>query len=254
MQADEFTYGRRQIIRYGRTAQPTYSYEPLTQADFLDPHPTDEFTHGPKHAEDVAHLLGIFRQHYRGNPLVTILGNVKMIWDVEGLAQPAPDLAIVIGLESLEHELAYFDVQAMGQRPRFVAEVTSPCFAQADLEKKRQIYAQAGVQEYFIIDSGARADNPVRHYQVLGYRLHKQVYEPIAPESDGRVYSKINRLWLLPNAAHDGFLAISERTGQLITPDEESMTSVTATRVEATFRATSIAAQLDFLREDESAE
>jgi len=253
MQADEFYYGRRQNISYGRTAQPSYSYTPLTQADFLDAQPTDEFMHGPRHAADVAQLQGIFRQHYRGNPLVTILGNVKMIWDIDQLAQPAPDLAIVIGLESLEHELAYFDVQALGQRPRFIAEVLSPRFAQLDLVEKLQIYAQAGVSEYFIIDSGERADNGARHYRVLGYRLVKQAYEPITPDQDGRVYSKVNRLWLLPNMAHDGFLAIGERTGQPITPDADSMTSVTAARVEATFRATSIAAQLNFLRDDESA-
>ncbi len=253
MQADEFYYGRRQIITYGRTAQPSYSYIPLTQADFLDAQPTDEFAHGPRHAADVAHLHGIFRQHYRGNPLVTILGNVKMVWDVAGLAQPAPDLAIVIGLESLEHEPAYFDVQAMGQRPRFVAEVLSPRFAQLDLVEKLSIYAQAGVQEYFIIDSGEREDNAALHYYVLGYRLVKQSYEPIAPNQNGRVYSKVNRLWLLPNTTHDGFMAIGERTGQPITPDADSMTSVTAARVEATFRATSIAAQLDFLSDDTSA-
>lgn len=253
MQADEFIYGRRQIISYNRTAQPSYSYTPLTQADFLNPQPTDEFTHGPRHDADVAYLQGIFRQHYRGNPLVTILGNVKMVWDVADLAQPAPDLAIVIGLESLENELTYFDVGAMGQRPRFVAEVTSPHFAQLDLVEKFKIYAQAGVQEYFIIDSGERAGNPALAYQVLGYRLVKQRYEPIPPEQDGRVYSKVNRLWLLPNATQNGFAAISERTGQPITPDADSMTSVTAARVEATFRATSIAAQLNFLRDDESA-
>ncbi len=250
MQADEFTYGRRQIITYNRTAQPSYSYEPLTQADFLDPQPTDEFSHGPQHAADVALLLGIFRQHYRGNPVVTLLSNVKMIWDVAELAQPAPDLAVVIGLESLEHELTQFDVQGLGQRPRTIVEVVSPHFAQADLVEKLQIYAQGGVTEYFVIDSGERTDNSALHYQVLGYRLVKQSYEPIAPDADGRVYSKVNRLWLLPTADGASFTAISERTGQPIIPDADSLSNVTAARVEATFRATAIASQLNFLRED----
>lgn len=253
MQADEFIYGQRQVIRYNRTAQPSYSYEPLTQADFIDPQPTDEFAHGPQHAADVALLLGIFRQHYRGNPVVTLLHNVKMVWDVDQLAQPTPDLAVVIGLETLENELTHFDVAATGQRPRTIVEVVSPHFVEADRVDKLAIYAQAGVTEYFIIDSGERVDNDVRRYQVLGYRLVKQAYEPIAPDAQGRVYSKVNRLWLLPTADGASFTAISERTGQPIVPDAESMTSVTAARVEATFRATAIASQLNFLREDESA-
>lgn len=247
---DEFYFGRRQVITYNRTAQPSYHYEPLTQADFLNPEPTDEFVHGPRHEADVAYVHGVFRQHYRGNPLATIYHQVKLLWDVDELAQPRPDLAVAIGVESWASEPTQFDVRALGQRPRFVLEVVSPRFAEADLVDKVAIYQQAGVQEYFIVDSGEREVNPVIHYRVLGYRLVKGLYQPIAPESDGRVYSKVNRLWLLPAATHEGFTAISERTGQTIVPDADSMTTITAARAEATFRATSIAAQLNFLSDE----
>lgn len=247
---DEFYYGRRQVITYDRTAQPSYHYVPLAQADFLDPQSMDEFVHGPRHDTDVAYLLGIFRQHYRGNPLVTLFSKAKLIWDVEGVAQPAPDLALAIGIESWASEPTQFDVRTLGQRPRFVLEVVSPRFVEADLVDKVKIYEQAGVQEYFVIDSGEREASNAIDYQVFGYRLVKQTYQPITPESDGRVYSKVNHLWLTANAAHDGVLAISERTGQTIVPDADSMTSMMAARAEATFRATSIAAQLNFLQED----
>lgn len=247
---DEFYYGRRQVITYNRTAQPSYDYVPLTQADFLNPQPGDEFVSGPRHDADVRTLQGIFRQHYRGNPLVAIYSQVKMCWDVDGLAQPAPDLAVVIGAESGASDLPQFDVRAMGQRPRFVLEVVAPRFVEADLVEKVQIYAQAGVQEYFVVDSGNREESSALAYRVTGYRLVKQAYQPIPPERDGRIYSKVNRLWLLPNADRDGIVAISERTGQPIIPDADSLTSVAAARAEATFRATSIAAQLNFLRDD----
>lgn len=247
---DPFYYGRRQITTYNRTAQPSYSYEPLTQADFLDPQSTDTFVHGSRHDADLTYLHGIFRQHYRDNPLVTIFRTVKMVWDVAGLAQPAPDLAVVIGLENWESESKHFDVEAMGQRPRFVLEIISPRFVEADLVTKLALYAQAGVQEYFIVDSGEREDQTTIQYTILGYRLVKQRYEPIPVESAGRVYSRANRLWLLPTAEHDGVTAISERTGQPIIPDSDSLTSVMAARAEATFRATSIAAQLNFLSEE----
>lgn len=247
---DEFYYGRRQIIIYNRTAQPTYHYEPLAQADFLNAQTADEFVHGPRHDTDVAYVHGIFRHHYRGNPLVTLYHQAKMLWDVEGLAQPRPDLALATGIESWASEPTQFDVSALGQRPRFVLEVVSPRFVEADLVTKVAIYQQAGVQEYFIIDSGEREDHPKLHYQIFGYRLVKGVYQPIPPESEGRVYSKVNRLWLLPTATHDGFTAISERTGQVITPDADSMTTSAAARAEAAFRATSIAAQLNFMSDE----
>lgn len=249
---DAFYYGRRQVIAYSKTAQPSYSYTPLTLADFLNPQPGDEFAHGPRHDSDLRYLQGVFRQHYRGNPVVAVYSGIKMVWDVEGIAQPAPDVAIVVGAESGEINLKEFDVQAMGQRPRFILEIVSPRFVEADLVAKQQIYAQAGVQEYFIVDSGERMGQPTVHYTVTGCRLVKGTYQPIAPESDGRVYSKVNRLWLLPNAANDGVTAISERSGQMIVPDADSLTSVVAARAEAAFRATAIASQLNLLGNDSS--
>lgn len=243
---DAFYYGRRQVITYSKTAQPSYNYAPLTQADFLNPQADDEFAHGPRHEADLRYLNGVFRYHYQGNPVVVVYSGVKMVWDVEDIAQPAPDLAIVIGAESGESNLKEFHVQAMGQRPRFILEIVAPRFVEADLVEKLQIYAQAGVQEYFIVDSGERMGQPTVHYTVTGYRLVKGVYQPIPPESDGRVYSKVNRLWLSPNAANDGVTAISERTGQVIVPDADSLTSAVAARAEAAFRATAIASQLDF--------
>ena len=247
---DEYYYGRRQVITYNRTAQPTYHYEPLSQADFLNAQLADEFVHGPRHDADVAYVHGIFRQHYRGNPLVTIYHQAKMLWDVEGLARPRPDLALALGVESWATEPTQFDVSDLSQRPRFVLEVVSPRFVEADLVDKVAIYQQAGVQEYFIIDSGEREENTSLHYQLVGYRLVKGGYQPIAPEGDGRIYSKVNRLWLLPTPTQDSFMAISERSGQVITPDADSMTTSAAARAEATFRATSIAAQLNFMSDE----
>jgi len=243
---DAFYYGRRQVITYNKTAQPSYSYTPLTQADFLNPQPEDEFAHGPRHEADLRYLYGVFRQHYRGNPVVAVYSGIKMIWDVEDIAQPAPDVAIVVGAESGESNLKEFNVQTMGQRPRFILEIVSPRFVEADLSEKLPIYVQAGVQEYFIVDSGERMGKPTVAYTVVGYRLVKGAYQPIPPESNGRVYSKVNRLWLQPTATKDGIIAISERSGKKIVPDADSLTSAVAARAEAAFRATAIASQLDF--------
>ncbi|MEZ4615786.1 MAG: hypothetical protein R2867_09820 [Caldilineaceae bacterium] len=81
---DEFYYGRRQLIDYDRTAQPTYGYEPLTPADFLDPQEHDTFSHSPRHDADVQRLYAIFRFHYRVNPLVAVFTGIKICWAQAG--------------------------------------------------------------------------------------------------------------------------------------------------------------------------
>ncbi len=251
---DEFYYGRRQLIDYDRTAQPTYAYEPLSPADFLDPQQHDTFQHGPRHAADVQRLYAIFRQHYRVNPLVTVLTGVKLQWGIPGLAEPAPDVAVLPNGSGIDAQQPVLDLAAAETRPSLVVEVTSPRFADADLDEKVQIYAAAGVQEYFIIDSGERETTAASGAQppaqrVLGYQLQADGrYQSIAPDKAGRLYSAVARLWFAPAADGSQIKLFSKRTGAEIPPDPNSMTTPAAARAEATFRATSIASQLDFLR------
>lgn len=245
---DEFYYGRRQLIDYDRTAQPTYGYVPLTVADFLDPQEHDSFNHGSRHDADVQRLYAIFRQHYRVNPLVAVLTNVKMRWRIDGLPEPAPDVAVVPGIEGWDNQRTILDVVVEETRPALILEVVSPRFVVADLTEKVQIYAQAGIQEYFIVDSGEREDQAQIAYQVLGYRLINGSYQAIAPDEQGRLYSEVAQLWLTASQDGQQIIAISKRTNTEITPDRDSLTTPAAARAEATFRATSIASQLDFLR------
>ncbi|MEZ4615785.1 MAG: Uma2 family endonuclease [Caldilineaceae bacterium] len=157
-------------------------------------------------------------------------------------------MAIVPNVESWDSQRTLLDVAAEGQGPMLIVEVVSPRFVDADLEAKLAIYAQGGVQEYLIVDSGEREDRDAINYQVLGYRLVNSAYEPISPDAEGRIYSEVARLWLAPSADRESVIAIAKRSGQEIQPDPNSMTTPAAARAEATFRATSIATQLDFLR------
>ncbi len=243
---DEYYYGRRQLIDYNRTAQPTYGYQPLTQADFLDPQEHDRFNHGPRHDADVQRLYAIFRQQYRVNPLVAVFTGVKMQWGIAGLSQPAPDIAVVPGAESWDSQGTVLDVAAAEVMPALIVEVLSPRFVEMDLHDKMAIYAQAGVKEYWIVDSGEREAHSDIAYRVIGYQLVEEQYEPILPDEQGRLYSKVARLWLLPDADGQQIIAISKRSGQPIVPDPDMLLNLAAARAEATFRANSIASQLDF--------
>jgi len=248
---DPFYYGRRQVIRYDRTGQPSYTYLPLTATDFLDPQAGDEFVQTAQHDADVRTLRAIFQHLHRFNPAIGVLSHIKLIWPSAGLAQPAPDLAIFPEMSDPDRQRTVFNVREEGTTPSFVLEVVSPRFATADLEQKVAIYQQAGVQEYFIIDAGwheGQAEQTPPVYQVFGYQLQTGVYLALAPDAQGRVYSAVNKLWIGPTPARDSFVVIDARTQQPITPAAEREEPVAAAYAEAANRARSLAEQLDFLR------
>ncbi|MCX6050011.1 MAG: Uma2 family endonuclease [Chloroflexi bacterium] len=253
---DNFYYGRRQIIKYDKTGQPSYTYLPLTEADFLDPQPGDEFAHGDQHDQDVRRLRRIFQHLYRYNPLIGVFSQLKLDSHVEGEPQPAPDLMVVPNITEPDRPRTVLDVVAEETRPRFVLEVCSPRLAALDLARKAAIYQQAGVAEYFIVDAGLRetASSPVDkntaacHYTITGYRLEQGAYVALTPEADGRIFSKTNKVWIGATPAGDDFIVVDQRTGEPVVPDAEYEDSPAAAHAESTFRAQSIASQLDFLR------
>lgn len=248
---DLFYYGRRQTVAYDKTAQPIYTFTALTQADFLDPQPGDEFPQSQRHDVAQATLRRIFQHLYRYNPLVMVLSQVKMVWDLADLSQPTPDIAIVANVTDPDTQRVLFDVAIEGVRPRFILEVTSPRFVDADLHDKVTIYAQAGVEEYFILDTGEREGKLTTGYVLIGYRLNEGSYTRIEPDAQGRLWSTTNRVWLGIDTAQDEPFVMDRRTDKRITPDPGIVDSAAAARAEATFRAGSLAEQLDYLRSKE---
>jgi len=110
----------------------------------------------------------------------------------------ASDCTIAFGvdLEYLMDRNAYV-VHEMGKPPDFVMEVASESTARADIGRKRGIYQQIGVPEYWRFDpSGGKFYGQA----LAGDRLVNGVYQPmtIASEADGEIwgYSEILRLCL----------------------------------------------------------
>lgn len=244
--------GRRQIVTQNVTAQPDYEEVALTAADFLNPQPGDEFFHGEQHDVAVKRLAAILRHLCRYSPSTTVLAGAKIIWPDPTLPQPAPDLAVVSGVAEPQRPRQTFNVAEEGETPRFILEVTSPLLAEVDRIEKRALYAQAGVQEYFILDlvgnSPAIEDRqPDTRPALLAYRLEDGAYLPIAPDEQGRLYSAANKTWFVVNGS--GVVQVIEaRTGAPIEPPDETEEPQAAAQVEAAWRAQSIASKLDFLR------
>ena len=244
----DFYYGRRQTVAHNQTGQPIYTKTPLTPDDFLDPQPGDQFEQGEAHDRAVRRLRAIFRTLFRYNPAVTILTGVKLVWPVPGLAQPAPDLAVVSHLDDPHRQRPIFDVAREGKAPHLIVEVISPRFASQDLEEKAAIYAKAGIREYFTLNPGLRAQSDATAYTILGFRLQGEAYTAIAPDPQGRVHSETCSCWFGIRPDGQDFYVINARTGQEIEPAAEDDESVAAAQADAAFRAQSIASQLDFLR------
>jgi colicin import membrane protein len=245
--ADPYRYGRRQVVRYDKTGQPSYRWVPLEPADFLDPQNDDEFQQGPQHDLIVQRLRRRFHYLHRYNPTTLVISKLKVRWPgIE--AAPAPDLAVIPQVSEPEQARTVFDVAVEGVAPHFVLEVTSPAFAHFDRVDKLALYAQAGVAEYFIVDLASGAEDAAPHLD--GYRLVAGHYQPIEPDGAGRLLSTVNRLWLGLTPDLD-VLLIDERSGQPVEPEATYEEPTTAAPAEAAFRASSIAAQLDLLRSGE---
>jgi Uma2 family endonuclease len=246
--APDFRYGRRQIFTQNETAQPTYAYEPLAPADFLNPQEGDEFNHGERHDADVRRLRAILRRHYRNNPFMGVFGGIPIVWNDPALPHPAPDVVIVPNAADPHRPRVHFDVAAEEARPRCIVEVISPYLADQDLVDKRSIYAQAGVEEYIVVDSGLRSQDGPVEYRILGYRLERDVYTPLAADEQGRLHSNALRVWFAVTPDKQSFNVFDARAGAAIEPDSEDEEKPAAAQIEGAFRAQSIASQLDFLR------
>ncbi len=216
---DEFYYGYRTIITYDKNGKEVYSYKPLTLDDFLDPEEGDLFMQGTLHDEDTENLKSIFRYLYRNDPTTAVFSDLKILWGIEGLSQPAPDVAVIPNVKDPAKPRPAFDVAQEGTRPRFILEVVSPRYRQPDRDKKVAIYEQAGVEEYFIIDSWLRGTQV--SYEVLGYRLQDKIYVEIQPNEHGWVFSQVNNVWVGISQDRQRFFVIDSQTGQPILPAEK---------------------------------
>jgi Uma2 family endonuclease len=246
--SDEYFYGRRQITRYDKTGQPIYTWLPLERADFLNPQEGDEFAHGPRHTTDLQMLRRALRFVHRFNPSTVVLSNLTIRWPQPDLPAPAPDLAVAFGVSQPRDGGYLFDVAAENAEVRFVLEITSPRLADIDLVDKRIIYARAGVEEYFIVHAVEGVAASDAYYSIYAYRLTDGVYAPILPDAEGHFLSAVNRLRFTLAERASSVLVIDDRTGQPVQPDPQYDEPIVVTEAEATFRAQSIASQLDFLR------
>ena len=96
----------------------------------------------------------------------------------------APDTFVVKNCKPGRREI--FQTWKEGRTPNFILETTSKTTRREDRGKKKAIYAQLNVGEYFLYDPrGDWLDPPLQ-----GFRLVNGTYEQIPPDADGGIVSQ----------------------------------------------------------------
>jgi Uma2 family endonuclease len=167
---------------------------------------------GTFHFELVTALYTQLKLHFQPFADVLVSGDLKVLWGIPGLPNPGPDLAVFRGVLDKNKPRDSFDVVEEGLGPSLVVEVVSTTRTEywtADHVDKVEIYRQAGVPEYFLIDpptsqtagtfglSGYRLDNRGRYREVRldkGQLRSETVGIAFATSPDGRT------LWVLDTA------------------------------------------------------
>ena len=216
-------------------------------------------------------VVGRLEVHFSGAPGVRVNGDT-FIYYVEGdpRRSVSPDCYVVFGLSdaalrslSLEGNNTYL-LWEVGKAPDFVLEIGSKSTANADLVRKRELYAELGVGEYWRYDAtgGEFYGEPL-----VGERLLDGEYSRVElrHESDGRILSHSEALnldlwwvdgelrfwdpvadrWLLSQEEErDGRLVAEVRAETAETRAEEERTA----RVTAESRVAELEAELRRLR------
>ena len=101
---DPFRFG----WRYRYTPQPNgeviREQIPLTPEDLLDPQLGDEIPQTTQHYWEVHDLADQLRTHFYARKDALVVSDLKMLWRIPGLAEPAPDIAVIFGIHDKKAE------------------------------------------------------------------------------------------------------------------------------------------------------
>jgi Uma2 family endonuclease len=179
-------------------------------------------------------LIEALRNFFANQPDVYVWGNLFIYYEEDNPRKNvAPDVFVVrgVGKRHGEQMRRVYKLWEEGVAPCVVIEVTSSGTKNEDLQRKKALYAQLGVKEYFIFDPEYRYLKP----PFRAYRLSGNQYVEMAI-TNRRVYSEELGLELV-NTGETLRLYDPANEAFLLTPEEalaaERQASARATRAEA---------------------
>jgi hypothetical protein len=114
---DPFVFGwRMELVRHpgGGLAEREV---PLGAGALLDPQIGDHLVQGTYHFGVSQMLFDLFDRRYRAERDVLVSSDLKICWGIEGLPEPAPDVAVMRGVRDKEANRDSFDVCGKGCSP-----------------------------------------------------------------------------------------------------------------------------------------
>ncbi|HSN78415.1 MAG TPA: Uma2 family endonuclease [Anaerolineae bacterium] len=129
------------------------------------------------HRDLMVYVINLLRRYFTGQQ-VYVSGNLLLYYE-EGNPRKsvAPDCFVVFGVAP--HRRNIYKLWEEGQGPKVVFEVTSKTTRREDQVGKMRLYAQLGVQEYYLYDPTADyLDPPLVAYQLIGGG-----YAPMQPQN-----------------------------------------------------------------------
>ena len=189
----EFTLGWRYVTKTLPSGEETYDQIPLTAEDLLDPQWGDQVVQNSEHQDSNTDIYIKLKNHYKNDPTVRVFSDLKIMWGIPGLKEPAPDIAVIPNLKNKKASRSSFDVVKEGTRPCLVIEMMSEGYP-GDDTKKVKIYEQAGVTEYLIINPHSNEAKP--YFKMWGYRLNSVgKYQRIVPNKQNQLLSQTTHIW-----------------------------------------------------------
>jgi Uma2 family endonuclease len=207
---DPFPYGWREVERRRPDGTVYWEQQALGPEAFLDPQPGDVMIQGALHAQIVLDLYARLTVRFQDRPTTAVFHDLKMLWGIPGLKEPAPDISVIHGVSDRDAPRESFDCLAEGVRPSLVIEVMSRNYA-GDDTRKPAIYAHAGIPEYLIIKPYGKRMR--RELSLWGHRLVGSGYRPWKPDPDGWLVSNTVGVAFRADATRQAMQLIDARTG-----------------------------------------
>jgi colicin import membrane protein len=210
-----YRYGFRYEERIDDRGRKGYVLAPLTEEDILHPRLDDHVTHNQPHLLDCIYLHNVFQAHLAGDPTALVLGDHLIKWDVPGIGDHGPDIAVVFGARQLARRDS-FDVAAEGVRPELIIEITSPSTRNNDLNVKPGEYWRVGVPYYVIVDEMFRRRQ--RQLSIMGFQRGNRSWRRLRLNARGRLWLGMVNLWL---GQENGRVVCYDQQGKAIPNQQE---------------------------------
>jgi len=218
--SEEFTIGWRYVTKTLPSGEETYYEIPLTAEDLLEPQWGDQVVQNSEHQDSNTDIYIKLKNHYANDPTVRVFSDLKIMWGIVGLKEPAPDIAVIPNLKNKKASRSSFDVVKEGTRPCLVIEMMSEGYP-GDDTKKVKIYEQAGVTEYIIINPHSNEAKP--YFEMWGYRLNSVgKYQRLNPNKQNQLLSQTTNILFCLSKKGQRLMLKDTVSGSFLLTHEES--------------------------------